>query len=255
MRMNKTKAKLLAGETAYGCIVGYNAPAVVEMVGAVGFDFVLIDCEHGPMNEETAEGMIRAAEAFDVTPLARVPLNSPNVILRFLDRGLLGIMAPHVNTVAEAELTARSCRYYPLGERGYITSGRNANWGVGVTAREFIEWANRETLVIAMIEDIAAVENLKDLVKVPGVDVFHVGPGDLAQSMGFPGARDVDAVIDIIVSEVTAAGKIAGLGGMSAGNIQRFVDYRKKGVRFLTVPPQDFFYLGAADFLKKMRSV
>ena len=113
MQTNTTKAKLDAGEVVFGAIITRYAPDLVEIFGAVGYDFVMIDCEHGPMNLDQVEHMVRAGEAFGITPIARIPNHEESTILRFLDRGLQGIIVPHVNSGEEAAGVAAAARYYP----------------------------------------------------------------------------------------------------------------------------------------------
>ena len=123
MRTNTTKAKLGEGKVVFGGIIGEHAPSLVELFGALGYDFVMIDCEHGPMDLNQVEHMVRAAEVFGITPLARVPNHDPSTILRFLDRGVQGVIVPHVNSAAQAEAIAKAARYYPEGNRG-VGGGR-----------------------------------------------------------------------------------------------------------------------------------
>ena len=118
MRTNTTKAKLNQGEVVFGAIIPRYAPDMVEIFGGLGYDFVMIDCEHGPASLDQVEHMVRAAESFGITPIARVPDHSEQTILRFLDRGLQGIIVPHVNTGEQAAAVARAARYYPDGYRG-----------------------------------------------------------------------------------------------------------------------------------------
>ena len=118
MQTNTTKAKLAEGQTVYGAIISRFAPDLVEIFGAIGYDFVMIDCEHGPMDLEQVEHMVRAAEVFGITPIARIPNHSDSTILRFLDRGVQGIIVPHVNTKLEALAVCKAARYHPDGARG-----------------------------------------------------------------------------------------------------------------------------------------
>ena len=159
VRTNSTKAKLNDGETVFGAIISRHAPDLVEIFGAIGYDFVMIDCEHGPMNLDQVEHMVRAAEAFGITPITRIPDHADSTVLRFLDRGVQGIIVPHVNTGKEAEAIARAARYYPDGHRG-VGGGRAHDYGVGISRDESTRWINAETLVIPMIEETVAVENL-----------------------------------------------------------------------------------------------
>src|SRR5262249_39885989 len=98
MRTNTTKAKLAEGKVVFGAIISRHAPDMVELFGAIGYDFVMIDCEHGPMSLDEVEHMVRAAESFGITPITRIPNHEDSTVLRFLDRGVQGIILPHVNT-------------------------------------------------------------------------------------------------------------------------------------------------------------
>ena len=109
MRLNTTKQKLADGATVTGVIINENAPASIELLARIGcFDFVMIDCEHGPMSLFDVENLVRACEVFGLTPLARVPDHAASTILRFLDRGVQGVIVPHVNTVEQALAVARA---------------------------------------------------------------------------------------------------------------------------------------------------
>jgi len=214
MRTNKTKAKLKAGEVVIGCAITHPSPYLVELMGALGFDYVFIDCEHGSMGYSEVEDMVRAAELFDMTPIARVPENSPSTILRFLDRGVMGIMVPHISTRAEAEAAVRATKYFPEGERSSYTGGRTSQFGTrGLTPRQFYEHWNRETMVIALVESREGLENIQEIASVPGVDVVNIGSNDLAQSLGLPDQKVVEDAIHRIIDATIKAGKAVGVGG------------------------------------------
>ena len=132
MQTNTTKAKLAEGKVVFGAIISRYAPDLVELFGAIGYDFVMIDCEHGPMSLDEVEHMVRAAEVFGITPITRIPNHADSTILQFLDRGVQGIIVPHVNTQEAAEGVARAARYHPEGHRG-MGSGRAHDYGVGVS--------------------------------------------------------------------------------------------------------------------------
>ena len=168
VRTNRAKAKLLAGEIAVGGSVNFYAPIVVEMYGVLGFDWAWIDCEHGSSNDSESENMIRAAELHDITPVVRVPNAEPSTLLRFLDRGAQGLIVPHINNREEAEAVARASHYYPMGDRSSATGGRTNRLGSGLPPAEYYEAANRETLVICMVETPEAVANVRDIASVDG---------------------------------------------------------------------------------------
>ena len=132
MRENKTKAKLLAGETVLGCFLRYPDPSLAEFVALMGWDFLMFDGEHGVMEPADCENLVRAAELRDVTPIARVPTNQPHVILRMLDTGVGGIHVPWVNSGAEAEAAVQAIKYGPRGMRG-LAGVRAADVGQTMT--------------------------------------------------------------------------------------------------------------------------
>ena len=166
MRTNTTKAKLAEGKVVLGAIIGHHAPDLVELFGAIGYDFVMIDCEHGPMSLDEVEHMVRAAEVFGITPITRIPNHEDSTILRFLDRGVQGIIVPHVNTREAAEAVARAARYHPDGHRG-VAGGRPHDYGVGVSREQSTRWINAQLLVIPMIEETEAVDNLDAILRCP----------------------------------------------------------------------------------------
>ena len=251
MRTNTTKAKLAEGDVVFGAIISRYAPDLVELFGAIGYDFVMIDCEHGPMDLDQVEHMVRAAEVFDITPIARIPDHAESTILRYLDRGLQGIIVPHVNTREEADAVARAARYYPQGYRG-VGGGRAHDYGVKVSRAESTEWINSQTLVIPMIEDTVAVENLNEILSVPGVDVLHVASGDLGQSMGNPGPVEVRRMMSQIIPRIRAGGKLVGIGGNSPADAAGIAEFIQLGANFVTISALGLLRLGAEDFRQRV---
>ena len=165
MRVNTTKNKLSAGFPVFGPIINEYSPVTVEIFGALGYDFVMIDCEHGSMSVDQVENMVRASESFGITPIARIPDHNDATILRFLDRGVQGIIVPHVNTRSQAEAVSRAARYYPKGHRG-VGGGRSHNYGVGLSRSESTRMLNSNLLVIPMIEEVEAVQNVDEIASV-----------------------------------------------------------------------------------------
>lgn len=212
MRKNLTKEKIKAGQAAYGVFINISCPSIVEVIGLLGFDFVLIDAEHGPMDLETCENMIRAADRVNTTPLVRIAMNMQQNILRYLDSGALGVQLPLLNTKADVENVVRSVRYRPEGRRG-LAGVRANDWGLSGPLGEYVKTANEENLVICQIETMEAVDNLKEILTVPGVDVVFIGPNDLSAAMGYAGQvkhPEVQSMIERLVGEIKAAGKAMG---------------------------------------------
>ena len=213
MRENTLKKRLYAGEAAFGVMVTFPSPPVVELLGCLGFDWVLLDNEHGSITIDTAEANIMAAELTGMAPIVRPAGNKPELISPFLDRGAWGVQVPHINTAEEARAVVDAVKYSPEGHRGIFSGGRPARYGLSGTTAEYAERANSQTLVCIMIEEVEAIENLPELVKVPGIDVFFIGSGDLSQSMGYTGQQahpEVQKLMERGVKTITGAGRIAG---------------------------------------------
>ena len=253
MRTNTTKAKLAEGKVVFGGIVSGFAPEIVELLGAIGYDFVFLDCEHGPMSFDQVEQMVRAAEAFGITPIARIPDHADTTILRFLDRGVQGIIVPHVNTGKQAEAIAKAARYYPEGHRG-AASGRAHDYNVYLSRVQSARWINAQTLVIPMVEETTAVANLDEILNTPGVDMLHVAANDLAQSMGNAEPAEVRRVMGQVVGRIKAGGKFAGVGGNSPTDTAGVAELIRCGARFITVPALGLLRLGAETFRKGVES-
>jgi 4-hydroxy-2-oxoheptanedioate aldolase len=191
----------------------FPSPSVVEMLGHLGFDWILLDNEHGSITVDTAEACIAAAELTGMAPIVRPVANRPEIIAPFLDRGAWGVQVPHVNTAEEARAAVDAVKYGPDGHRGIFSGGRTAGYGFAGSTAEYARRANAETLVCLMLEEVEAIDNLPDLVKVPGVDVYFIGSGDLSQSMGLTGQQahpDVQTLMERGVKTIVDAGRIAG---------------------------------------------
>ncbi len=251
MRTNSTKAKLAAGQVVFGGIVNRYAPDLVELFGAIGYDFVMIDCEHGSMHLDQVEHMVRAAEVFNITPITRMPNHEDSTILGYLDRGVQGIIVPHVNTREAAESVARAARYYPEGHRG-MGGGRAHDYGVGVSWDESTHWINSQLLIIPMVEETEAVENLDAILTVAGVDVLHVASGDLSQSMGFPGQAKVRELMCQVIPRIRSGGKYVGVGGNSPSDAAGVAEFIKLGANFVTISALGLLRLGAEDFRQRV---
>ncbi|HEY7539371.1 MAG TPA: aldolase/citrate lyase family protein [Methylomirabilota bacterium] len=213
MRENTLKQRLHAGKAAFGVMCTFPSPPVVEMLGHLGFDWILLDNEHGSITVDTAEGCIAAAEISGMAPIVRPVGNRSEIIAPFLDRGAWGVQVPHVNTAAEARAAVDAVKYGPDGRRGIFSGGRPAGYGFKGTTADYAKEANRQTLVCLMLEEVEAIDNLPELVTVPGVDVFFIGSGDLSQSMGHTGQPthpDVQSMMERGVKTIIAAGRIAG---------------------------------------------
>jgi len=214
MILNRMKTKFAAGEPAFGLSVMIPSPQVVESAAGMGFDWVLIDCEHGTIALESMELMVMAAEAAGVTPIVRPRTNSANDILQAMDRGAMGVQIPHVNTAEEARAAVAAVKFHPQGTRSLAVGTRASGYGFRGSMGDFVEETNKASLVCIQIEDEEALPNLDEILTVEGIDVFFIGPSDLSQSMGYPGnpkAPPVAKAIDDALAKIVGAGKTPGM--------------------------------------------
>jgi 2-keto-3-deoxy-L-rhamnonate aldolase RhmA len=232
MKKNRMKEKLRSGEPVFGVSVMIPSPQVVEMVAASGFDWVLLDCEHGTLTLESVELMAMAAEAAGITAIARPVSKSPEHILQVLDRGVMGVQVPHVNTAAEAREVLAAVKYHPQGRRSLAAGTRSAVYDSIGSLSDYVKAANEQTLIAIQLEDQPAIENIDELLKVDDIDVFFIGPSDLSQAMGHPGNPKAPAVAQAIESsfrKMVAAKRTPGTPA-TAENVKEVLD---KGVRYI----------------------
>ena len=247
IRNSGTKTRLETGKTATA-VSGFNTPEIIDFLGQFGFDAVWIDMEHTSVTWDQLGNMTRACDLWGMTSLVRVTSNEPSLITRALDVGATGVVVPHVNTKTAAERAVRGAKYGPLGKRGMF-SGRQS-YGV----ENYHGKANTETMVVALIEEQEAVGNLKEILTVEGIDVFLIGPGDLSQSMGYlgePHHPKVKAEINRVVTDIVAAGKVAGALA-TADTVECLYN---KGFRFYLTIWKDWLAQGAIQYMGKIRSL
>ncbi|WP_124727034.1 HpcH/HpaI aldolase family protein [Staphylospora marina] len=186
--VNKTWKSIRDGKPVFGLFCSNPSPLTVEMIGAAGYDFVILDMEHTLMSPDTLQHMIRAAESFGITPLVRIPERSPALLLQVLDAGAQGVVIPHVRGREDVEQAVENCFYPPKGTRS-LNGGRNAAFG-GIPLLEAMERANREVMCIPMIEDREGVENIDEILEVDGISFVLEGAADLSASYGVPWKTD-----------------------------------------------------------------
>lgn len=247
MKLNKMKAKLFAGEPVFGLSIMIPSPQLVEMAGKLDFDWVLIDCEHGTISLETVEILTMAAEASGITAIARPRTKEPHEILSVMDRGVMGVQVPHVNTAEDARKVVEAVKYHPYGNRGLAAGTRPAEYGFGGSVESFVDTSNRETLVCVQLEEAEAIKNVDEILAVEQVDVFFIGPSDLSQSMGYPGnpqAPPVAKAIDSTFTKIVAAGKVAG----TPGNTTNIRSVLEKGIRYTYTHLTKLLSSAAAEF-------
>jgi 2-keto-3-deoxy-L-rhamnonate aldolase RhmA len=239
--------------TVIGTIVNFNSAWFVDLCGSMGFDFVMIDCEHGPMGPESVEMMIRAAEAAGISSIVRVPANVPHEILRYLDIGARGVQIPHVDSAAEAKAAVDAVRYPPVGKRGLAPITRAAGYGATMKVADYVDLANREVLVLPMIETAEAVAAVDAILDVPGIDAIIIGPGDLAASMGHRGNREVPEVKEAVahvVARCKARHMPVALTGATPDAVRNCI---QQGANIVLVGTAAWLLQAGRDFLGAVR--
>jgi 2-keto-3-deoxy-L-rhamnonate aldolase RhmA len=246
---NRLKRKLAAGEL--GLISGnYENADMIDFIGSLGVvDAVWIDMEHSPVTWSGLADMSRAADLWGMTSIVRVRDNDPTLISLTLGEGIDGVIVPHVNTREEAERVVDGALFDPLGHRG--TSGGRKSYGKS----NHYGTANDDTFIAVMIEDIVAVENLPEILRVPNIDVFYVSHHDLSQSMGLlndAANPKIHETYDRAIKMIVDAGKVAG-GTVTERDLGT---YLPMGIRCVKVPQwRNWIAAGATSFAERVHAV
>ena len=245
MRENALKRRLAAGETVLGAWLSLPDALAAEAMALLGWDWLLIDMEHGPAALHEAAAMLTAVRTTDVTAFIRPAWNEPSQIQRALDLGPMGVVVPVVDTADDARRVVRDARFSPLGERS--RGGVRVGYAFRTTPATYFDRANDEVLVLVQIETQTAVSNLEEILAVEGIDGVFVGPNDLAGSLGkrWPDAWSDDAYMAVIhrVAGVTnGARKIAGILANGTAMAKQVAEM---GYRFVGIS-SDVNYMTAA---------
>lgn len=242
------RQRFAAGERVVGTFIKTPTTHAIEILGDLGFDFVVIDAEHAAFDRQAIDVALLAARASGLAGIVRVPDATPAGILSVLDCGATGILVPHVATVEIAKSVAAASRYRG-GRRGYSGSGRSGRYG-GSTVWANVEAADAQTTVIAMIEDPEAVEAIDAIVKVDRVDGFFIGRGDLTVAFGAPSntAPVIQAAVERITGAARAAGKPVCVMVNSAEEAEGF--QRLGASAFIVSSDQGLMRRAAAQVLK-----
>jgi len=224
--------RLRNGEVLFGPFMKLASPQIVEIVGRTGFDFVILDTEHAPLDFESVENLVRAADGVKLPALVRVYENSPSLISRSLDVGAEGILVPHISSGEEARALSRAARFAPDGERGICRYVRAAGFS-GMDRYAYFEEANRNTLVVAIVEGKEGIANLDEVLSTPGLDVVFIGPYDLSQSLGVVGQVDNPEVVRVVQHLVERARSFGVAVGTFADDAMSAMKWAQNGVQFV----------------------
>lgn len=250
IQINKTKSKLKQGLPVYGVISTSDDPQLAELFGLSGFDYFILDAEHGLIDPAQAVNVIRACERTDITPLVRIGSKDPKIVLQYLDAGMMGVMMPGLGSVDEVKMLVEAVKYQPTGKRGMGISRASAYSAYsGTSAPEYIRLANENTMVIIQFEDEELLSTFEAMCSVDGVDACMIGPRDLSLNMGFPNELNhpqvqavIDKAIDIMKKTNITAGITANTRDAAAKQVAR-------GANMILATPQSLVFSASKEFL------
>lgn len=227
---NALKVKLAQGRTTVGLWVTLESASISELASELGYDWVVIDTEHGHLDFHDVLQHIRAVRNTSTTPLVRVQEIEQGVIKRMLDLGAQGLLIPQVTTAAEVEEAVRFAKYPPWGVRG-VGGERATRWGL--TLREATQAANEEVMIIPLIETVAAAAAVDEILEVPGVDAVYLGPADLSASSGYLGEWEGPGVAERLLALKDAV-RARGLGcGVMATDVPNATMRQEQGFQMI----------------------
>ncbi len=233
VRPNRMKRKLREGQSVFGGLLRTPEPTLIEVLGYAGYDYVVLDAEHGAHSFEALDSLILTAFASDITPIIRVNENAPGLIMRVLDIGAQGVLVPHIANADDARRAVGAALYPPDGSRG-IGPNRGSQFGV-IPADEYFKAINDEVAVMLMMEEAGAVETIDAITDVKGITALSIGLSDLSGSLGVPGQANhpsVQAAVDKLMSVAARKGIPVSLSVRGVGEVR---DALKRGARLASV--------------------
>jgi 4-hydroxy-2-oxoheptanedioate aldolase len=255
LRTNTLKARLQEGRVAIGVLLLMPDPSLVELVGLCGFDYVVIDGEHGALTPERLEHLVRACDSVALPSIVRLRVDTADAMLPWVETGVLGVMQPHTRNAEEARRLVDGAKYAPVGRRG-VGTGRASAYGSIHGAKHVEEW-NREMLAIAQIENAEGVDNLDEIVQVDGIDGCYIGATDLSHAIGHTGDPSHPAVRELqaeLARRVQSAGKWVGFGARHPYDAQEGVRLRGLGANLFSFNFVGLFLKTGTELLAETRA-
>lgn len=254
MQPNGLKRKLKEGGVCFGTFIRLG-PAAVEILGHAGWDFVVIDLEHGVFDFTNMEHMVRAARCAGITSLVRVPEPNPSHIMRAVDAGAEGVQIPQVETAAMARTVSQAAKYFPEGKRGLCSYVRAAGYSA-IPPDRHMATSNDEVLTVIHIEGEAAASQIGDIMEIPGIDVIFLGPWDLSQSLGVPGKTKDPQVIQVMERVIEACKRKGIISGTFVREVEDAQRWMELGVQYMMLSTDAGLLLHASrDRLEKLRKI
>jgi 2-keto-3-deoxy-L-rhamnonate aldolase RhmA len=243
---NRAKARLREGGIVIGTMISeMRTEEISYVLAAAGFDFFVLDTEHGTASMETVQRLCRSGRSAGIAPLVRVTGISYPLIARTLDAGALGLMVPRVDSGAEARQIVRSAKFPPDGERGFGLRAAITDYS-GASVPQTIAWSNAETMLMAQVESRQCLDHLDEIAATPGIDVLLIGPNDLSISLGVPGEHMHPVMQEAYRHVATTAARHGIAAGIHPGDLAVAEYGRSVGMRCLMIASEVRLLLGAA---------
>jgi 4-hydroxy-2-oxoheptanedioate aldolase len=231
--LKNIKNRIKKGEMLLGCWLNLGSSISAEIIGLSGFDWVLIDFEHGSGGEKEVLHQLQALEHTPAATMVRVESYERQRFHRVLDMGAEGVMCPRIKTVGEAEKAARALKYQPEGERGVAALIRANQYGKNF--KEYFEWSRKNLVGILQIETTEILDNLDEVAAMEGIDVLFIGPRDLSTALGIQNELEHPKFINVINATIKAVQKHGKAAGILLSSPEEFRKYYERGFRFIAI--------------------
>jgi 4-hydroxy-2-oxoheptanedioate aldolase len=250
--VHQLRGRLQAGEVVFGIWTRNTSPTTAEILGWAGWDFIVLDAEHGSVEPTNGEDTIRATDLTGTDVVVRVPDGSPQTIARYLDAGAAGVQVPMIETRRATEAVVAATRFPPTGVRGLGTT-RSTRYGLDKPLKAVLDSLNETTLAAVQIETVAGLDRLQEIVTTPGLDLVFVGPSDLAAALGVPG-QPWESRMQSAYEEVRDAAERA---GVALGTLVPDVDSARRwldlGARYIAIGLTPMLFAASAAALAALR--
>jgi 4-hydroxy-2-oxoheptanedioate aldolase len=249
IRENLTKSKLKSGRPVYGVLSTSDDPQLAELFGLAGFDYYMLDAEHGLMDAAQVVNVIRACELTNMTPMVRIGPKDPKLVLQYLDAGMMGIMMPGLESVEEIKMLVDAVKYPPFGKRGMGITRASGYVAIGQEAVDYINFSNEQIMVIPQFEDASLLDRFSEMISQPGVDAVIIGPRDLSLTMGFADGPNHSEVQERIDQVIALCNKTKVAAGITAGSRADSAKQVARGARMILAIAQFVIAAGSKEFL------
>ncbi|RJR38327.1 MAG: hypothetical protein C4576_22455 [Desulfobacteraceae bacterium] len=221
------KERLKRGESVLGTmVIALDSPEIAKILKVSGFDFFIVDAEHGTMDYGAVAGILTVARETGITPMVRIPEVRREVVLKYMEMGARGLLLPNAESVEQAKAMVEYSKYYPMGNRGVSLFRPHTGFEKVENALEYMGRRNEENILMLQIESPAGVENVERMLDVEGIDAAFIGPNDLSQSMGIMGQTshpDFIAAVDKVIAAAKRRKKFSGVHMMSSDALQPWI--------------------------------